>query len=84
MKVKIRQRSVYHKISEIEVEVPKDVDDVQNWLLCNEDKWNDDMQIALDNATIDFGNGMDTYDWTDRNEESEWMYMGEDGIGGHL
>ena len=84
MKVKIRQRSVYHKIAEVEVEVPKDVDDVQNWLLCNEDKWNDDMQIALDNATIDFGNGMDTYDWTDRNEESEWMYMGEDGIGGHL
>ena len=22
--------------------------------------------------------------WTDKDAESEWMYMGEDGIGGHL
>ena len=84
MKVKIRQRSVYHKIAEVEVEVPKNVDDVQNWLLCNEDKWNDDMQIALDNAEIEFGNGMDSGEWTDRNEESEWRYECPDGFGGHL
>ena len=84
MKVKIRQRSVYHKIAEVEVEVPKDVDDVQNWLLCNEDKWNDDMQTALDNAEIEFGNGMDYGEWTDRNEESEWRYECPDGFGGHL
>jgi len=84
MKVKIMQRSVYHKYAEIEVKVPQEVDDVQNWLMENEDKWNDDMQIALDNAEINFGNGMETYDWTDRNEESEWMYRCEDGFGGHL
>ena len=84
MKVKIMQRSVYHKIAEVEVEVPKNVDDVQNWLLCNEDKWNDDMQIALENAEIEFGNGMDCGEWTDRNEESEWRYECPDGFGGHL
>jgi hypothetical protein len=87
MKVKIIQRSVYHKYAEIEVDVPDLIDgttEVHEWLLNNEDKWDDDMQIALDNAEINFGNGMETYDWTDRNEESEWMYMCEDGFGGHL
>ena len=38
MKVKIMQRSVYHKYAEIEVEVPKDVD-VQEWLMDNEVNW---------------------------------------------
>ena len=84
MKVKIKQRSVYHKIAEIEVEVPKDVDDVQNWLVCNEDKWNDDMQIALENAKIEFGNGMNYGEWTDELDESEWRYECPDGFGGHL
>ena len=84
MKVKVMQRNVYHKYAQIEVEAPKDVDDVQNWLMENEDKWNDDMEIALDNAEIVFGNGMETYSWTDRNEDSEWMYSCPDGFGGHL
>ena len=83
MKVKIMQRSVYHKIAEIEVEVPKDVD-AQEWIVNNEDKWVDDMQTALDNAEIEFGNGMDYGEWTDRNEESEWRYECPDGFGGHL
>ena len=87
MKVKIMQRSVYHKYAEIEIEIPDLMDgetEVHEWLLNNEDKWNDKIQIALDEATLDFGNGMDTYDWTDKDMDSECMYMGEDGIGGHL
>ena len=87
MKVKIMQRSVYPKYAEIEIDVPDLTDgetEVHEWLLNNEDKWNDKLQTALDEATLDFGSGMESYDWTDRNEESEWMYMGEDGIGGHL
>ena len=92
MKVKIMQRSVYHKYAEIEVEVPDLIIDGENeascdvhtWLIDNEEKWNEEMDKELSKAPFVFGNGMDTYDWTDKNEESEWMYMGEDGFGGHL
>jgi len=83
MKVKIMQRSVYHKYAEIEVEVPKDVD-AQEWLMDNEGKWDDVMDDAFSKAEYEFGNGMDTYDWTDGDMESEWMYMCDDGFGGHL
>ena len=87
MKVKIMQRSVYHKYAEIEVDVPELIDgetEVHEWLMLNEDKWNTEMDKEFSKATFDFGNGMETYDWTDKNEESEWMYIGENGIGGHL
>tara|TARA_R100000664_G_C2672926_1_gene84169 strand:- start:318 stop:581 length:264 start_codon:yes stop_codon:yes gene_type:complete len=87
MKVKIKQRSVYHKIAEIEVEVPDLIDgttEVHEWLMENEDKWNDDMQIALDNAEIEFGNGSGG-EWTDVFDESEWRYECEElELGGHL
>ena len=83
MKVKIMQRSVYHKYAEIEVEVPKDVD-AREWLMNNEEKWVDVMDTKINISEFVFGNGMDTYDWTDRDGESEWMYMGDDKIGGHL
>ena len=87
MKVKIMQRSVYHKYAEIEVDVPDLIDkrtEVHEWLLNNEDKWVDALDTKINISEFVFGNGMDTYDWTDKDEESEWMYMGEDGIGGHL
>ena len=98
MKVKIMQRSVYHKYAEIEIELPKEITDIkinkcyntygefniQEYLLDNENLWINKMENKISKAPFDFGNGMETYDWTDRNEESEWMYMGEDGIGGHL
>jgi hypothetical protein len=87
MKVKIMQRSVYHKYAEIEVDVPDLIDgetEVHEWLMLNEDKWVDTLDTKINISEFVFGNGMDTYDWTDRDEESEWMYMGEDGIGGHL
>ena len=56
------QRSVYHKYAEIEVEVPQEVDDVQNWLMENEDKWSEEMDEEISKASFDFGNGMETYD----------------------
>ena len=83
MKVKIMQRSVYYKYAEIEVEVPKDVD-VQDWLIDNEDKWADKMQESLDFADLDNGMGMNTYDWTDKDESWECMYLCSDGFGGHI
>jgi len=84
MKVKIMQRSVYHKYAEIEIKIPNDVEEISEYLMDNENLWSDKMDNKISKAPYNFGNGMDTYDWTDRNEESEWMYMGENGIGGHL
>tara|TARA_R100000805_G_C3619699_1_gene122948 strand:+ start:26 stop:280 length:255 start_codon:yes stop_codon:yes gene_type:complete len=84
MKVKIMQRSVYHKYAEIEIKIPNDVEEIREYLMDNENLWSDKMDNKISKAPYNFGNGMDTYDWTDRNEESEWMYMGENGIGGHL
>ena len=84
MKVKIMQRSVYHKYAEIEIKIPNDVEEISEYLMDNENLWSDKMDNKISKAPYNFGNGMDTYDWTDRKEESEWMYMGENGIGGHL
>ena len=84
MKVKIMQRSVYHKYAEIEIKIPNDVEEIREYLMDNENLWSDKMDNKISKAPYNFGNGMDTYDWTDRKEESEWMYMGENGIGGHL
>ena len=83
MKVKIMQRSIYHKYAEIEVDVPDNVD-ARDWLMDNEQDWVDKLDTKINISEFVFGNGMDTYDWTDKDEESEWMYMGENGIGGHL
>ena len=77
------QRSVYHKYAKIEVDVPDNVD-ARDWLMDNEEKWVNVMDDKISKAKYEFGNGMDTYDWTDKDEDSEWMYMGEDGFGGHL
>ena len=84
MKVKIMQRSVYHKYAEIEIKIPNDVEEISEYLMDNENLWSDKMDNKISKAPYNFGNGMDTYDWTDRNEESEWMYMCENGFGGHL
>tara|TARA_R100000231_G_scaffold138724_1_gene117806 strand:- start:123 stop:401 length:279 start_codon:yes stop_codon:yes gene_type:complete len=92
MKVKIMQRSVYHKYAEIEVEVPDLIIDGENeascdvhtWLIDNEQDWVDILDTKINISEFVFGNGMDTYDWTDKDAESEWMYMTEHGIGGHL
>ena len=83
MKVKVMQRSVYYKYAEIEVEVPKDVD-AQDWLNDNEHLWVDGLEKKMDKEEYESGMGMDTYDWTDREESYECMYMCDDGFGGHL
>lgn len=86
MKVKIMQRSVYHKYAEVEVEVPNELEcnDIHEWLHNNENLWCDKLQVALDEASLDFGFGMDTGDWTDRNEGTEWRFEYGDKYGGHL
>ena len=83
MKVKIQQRSVYHKFTEIEIEVPKDVD-VQEWLMENEDLWSQEMDETHAEGKYGFGMGMETGEWNERKSESEWRFECPDGYGGHL
>tara|TARA_B100001094_G_scaffold184017_1_gene178288 strand:- start:460 stop:729 length:270 start_codon:yes stop_codon:yes gene_type:complete len=87
-KVKIIQRSVYHKVAEIEVNVPSELDEfnVQEWLNDNENLWVDDLDHKMNETEFVFGNGMETDDsWTDWKEDSEWRYYDIDNkTGGHL
>ena len=88
MKVKIMQRSVYHKYAEVEVEVPNDIkdDDVQSWLVENEDLYTDDIDDKISKAEYEFGFGLDNDGGLDeKDNESEWRFdiVGKQ-YGGHL
>lgn len=88
MKVKIMQRSVYHKYAEIEVEVPNDIkeEDMVDYLFMTENEWTDKIDEKLSQSEYNFGMGMHTSDgWTDTEEESEWRFdiVGKQ-YGGHL
>ena len=96
MKVKITQRSVYHKISQIEIDVPVPknafFEEIHEWIIENEDTWVDKIDHKLNEQEFVFGNGMDDdNNWTDNNENSEWRIdavretmLGKMPTGGHL
>ena len=82
MKVKIMQRSVYHKYAEIEIEVPEGTD-TEQFLLDNEQVWSHKIDNAMSKAKYKTGKGMQSYEWTNKEEDSELMYLST-SIGGHL
>ena len=54
-------------------------------LLENEDLWSDKIDEAISESPIGFGFGMDSGDWTDKDQDSEWRYECDElKIGGHL
>ncbi len=78
MKVKVQQRSVYHKFVELEVEVPDSVEfnDIQEWLINNDQLWSDQIYQATLEAPIQFGNGVDDYDgMNELEDDSEWRFQ---------
>tara|TARA_R100001224_G_scaffold41441_1_gene23846 strand:+ start:3057 stop:3332 length:276 start_codon:yes stop_codon:yes gene_type:complete len=91
MKVKIMQRSVYHKFAEVEIDIDKDKlkeytdagASIVDYLFDNANLYEDKIEHKISNAEYEFGFGMDTGDWKDRTEESEWRYE-TNGEGGHL
>tara|TARA_Y100000004_G_scaffold144632_1_gene164791 strand:+ start:189 stop:449 length:261 start_codon:yes stop_codon:yes gene_type:complete len=86
MKVKIQQRSVYHKFAEVEIEIPNNIktEDVDTYLWDNEHLYVDKIQTQLDNAELEFGFGLRD-GMEDRSEESEWRYeIVDKNYGGHL
>ena len=92
MKVKIKQRSVYHKFAEVEIDIDKDKlkeytdvgASIVDYLFDNANLYEDKLQVALDEASLDCGFGMDTGNWTEPNEDTEWRYELPNGNGGHL
>lgn len=94
MKVKIQQRSVYHKYAEVEIEIDKkDYENyikkenlnLQDYLLENGQLYDDKIDKAISEADYEFGSGANDYDGMDDNSDSEWRYDCEDlKIGGHL
>ena len=90
MKVKIKNRSVYHKFAEVEIEVPDDVKDIQEWLIENEQTYIYEMDQSINESKYEFGFGLGSdanshYNscMNESESESEWRYETEKE-GGHL
>lgn len=95
MKVKIKNRSVYHKFTEVEIEIDKDdlehfkiengkYTTIQDYLLENEDLYSDKIDEAMSKAEYVHGTGL--YDFKgmeDAEADCEWRYETEKE-GGHL
>ena len=88
MKVRIQQRSVYHKYAEVEVEIPNNIkeDDIPDYLIEIEDTWTDIIDEKISNAEHQFGSGVDDYDgFNDETADSEYRYdCDELKTGGHI
>ena len=94
MKVKIQQRSVYHKFAEVEVEVPDNItaESLGDYLIDNDLGYDEKIDKAISKADYEFGFGTDSdsnsYNnshFTENESESEWRYdCPQLKIGGHL
>lgn len=94
MKVKIQQRSVYHKFAEVEIEIDKkDYEeyikfntsqgkkwhDIQDYLLENENLYIDKIDEAMSKAEYIHGSGLYDYKGMDDNShDSEWRFECEE------
>lgn len=86
MKVKVIQRAIYHKIAEVEIEIPNDVDefDVQDYINDHEELWVEDIDEKLSGASYEYGFGLGD-GMNEKNQESEWRYeIVDKKFGGHL
>ena len=99
MKVKIQNRSVYHKFAEVEIEIDKkdyqeyikfntskgnQWHDIQDYLSDNENLWADKIDKAISKAEYEFGFGLGG-GMDEEDQDSEWRYECEQlKEGGHL
>ena len=86
MKVKIMQRSVYHKYAEVEIDIPDmECNDIHEYLLENENLYLDKIDEAISEANFEYGNGVNDYTGMDEPlAESEWRFEYGNKYGGHL
>ncbi len=96
MKVRISQRNVYYKTAEVEIEIDKDELEnfklnggkyatIQDYLIENEHLYLEQLDNALEQVEPEYGLGMGSGDWTDKEHYSESRFdvVGEN-FGGHL
>ena len=88
--VAITERRVYHKVAKITIELPKDLplDDTEEWLGNNESKWEQALDNKFNDATIEYGLGLDNPLCNGMNEsmadrETRYDVNGEN-FGGHV
>jgi hypothetical protein len=100
MKVKIQQRSVYHKFAEVEIDIDKkdyqeyikfntsqgrEWHDIQDYLLENENLYVDKIDDAMSKAEYIHGSGLYDYKGMDEDTNSEWRFECDElKTGGHL
>ena len=96
MKVKIQQRKVYHKYAEVEIEIDRDdyvkkylnneFRNLQAYIQENEDMYLEKMNIAMDETSLQYGNGVyELKGMSYHDQDEEWrMECDELKIGGHL
>ena len=88
MKVKIEQRSVYHKVVELEIDIPDSVDTdmIDEYLLSIEEDWINVIDDKINQAEFVHGTGLyDHHGHEDSEADHEWRYECEERkIGGHL
>ena len=88
-KVTITERRVYHKVADIEIEVPDIIvrkKQVDKWLLDNEDKWEQDLDDKFETAELEHGTGLGMVPDMDEIEadiETRYDIINEN-YGGHL
>ncbi len=89
MKVRISQRIIYHKIAEVEIDIPDNIelDDVRDYLIENEELlWVDELDNKMSASDYEYGYGMDIdSSWTDKDQDGETRFdIDEEKFGGHL
>lgn len=94
MKVKIQNRSVYHKFAEVEIEIDKDKlkeytdagATIQDYLFDYSNLYDDKIDEAMSKAEYEFGSGIDDYrGMVDELDTSEWRFECDElKTGGHL
>lgn len=88
MKVKIEQRSVYHKFVELEIEIPDTIEEnkIDEYLLSIEDQWINEIDHKINEAEFVMGTGLYNHpSHKDSEAEHEWRYECKElEIGGHL
>ena len=88
--VTITERRVYHKVAKITIELPKDlpVGDTEDWLDENKSKWEQSLDNKFNDATLEYGLGLDNPSCDGMNKsmaDRETRYdVNNEGYGGHV
>ena len=86
--VTITERRVYHKVGKVTIELPKDLplDQTDEWLEKNTQKWEQELDNQFNTAKLEFGTGVlecDGMSYESADRETRYDVNGEN-FGGHV